>query len=59
MNSNKACGNNGMPIEFMQFLESEFMIPKFLEVVNMCLALGEVPSQFRDVIVAVLFKKGV
>jgi sorting nexin-29 len=58
MNQDKACGNNGMPIEFMQFLESEFLIPKFLEVINMCLALGEVPSEFKDVIVAVLFKKG-
>jgi hypothetical protein len=58
MKENKACGNDQIPIEFFKYLDCDKIKNELLKIFNFCLKNGVVPSEFKDVIITVLFKKG-
>ena len=58
MKLRKACGGDGIPIEFFVFVESESLLVKLLDVFNRCLDTGMVESSLKDVIISFLHKKG-
>jgi hypothetical protein len=58
MNNNKAPGEDSRPIEFYNFAESKLLVPTLTKCFNEALQSGVVPSQWKDVIISILFKKG-
>lgn len=58
MKTRKACGGDGIPIEFFSFVESNQLLVRMLDVFNQCLESGVVESGLKDVIISFLHKKG-
>ena len=58
MKYEKAAGVDGRQIEVENFVESEFLVKTILSYYNKALNDGVVPSEWKDVIIATLFKKG-
>ena len=58
MKNDKATGIDNTPVEFYAFVESDMMLDIILEVFNKLLRDGSCPNVWKDVIIAILFKKG-
>ena len=58
MKYEKAAGVDSRPIEVENFVESELLVKTILSYYNKALLEGVVPSEWKDVIIATLFKKG-
>jgi hypothetical protein len=57
MRNNKAPGSDTQPIEFENFVESDRLMIVITEMFNVALQTGEVASEWKDFIIAVLHKK--
>ena len=58
MKNRKAVGVDGKPIEVENFAESELYVPLLKDILVSAMENGIVASEFKDVIIAILFKKG-
>jgi hypothetical protein len=58
MKSRKACGNDGIPVEFWSYVESRKLHEFILKLFNKSLVSGQVEHLFKDVIIQFLHKKG-
>jgi hypothetical protein len=58
MKSRKACGNDGIPVEFWAYVESRKLHEYLLKLFNKSLTSGHVEPRFKDVIIQFLHKKG-
>jgi hypothetical protein len=58
MKPRKACGNDGIPVEFWVYVESRKLHEYLLKIFNKSLESGYVEPRFKDVIIQFLHKKG-